>query len=149
MMMRFHHAAISTPDLDRIKAFYMDVVGCEEAWDFGWQSGSAEADAMTGLKDSAARAVMLKLGDSFLEIFEFSSPTPRTAETARPVCDHGITHICLQVEDLHAEYARMKSAGMIFHSAPLTQDSGYVIYGRDPDGNVVELIEFTEVSATR
>ena len=143
MMMRFHHAAISTPDLDRCVRFYKEVVGCEEAWTFDWDTGSEEADAMTGLTDSAARAVMLKLGESFLEIFEFSSPSPRTRESERPVCDHGITHICLQVQDLPAEYERMKSSGMHFHSPPLTQDSGYVIYGRDPDGNVVELIEFT------
>jgi glyoxylase I family protein len=147
MIMRFHHAAISTPDLDRCVAYYKDVVGCEEAWSFGWEAGSAEADSMTGLTNSAARAVMLKLGDSFLEVFEFSSPTPQPGNRHRPVCDHGITHICLQVQDLHKEVERMKSAGMEFHSPPLTQDSGYVIYGRDPDGNVVELIEFTDVSA--
>ena len=78
MIVGFHHAAISTPDLDRSAGFYKDVIGCQEAWTFGWEAGSAEADAMTGLKDSAARAVMLKLGDSYLEVFEFSSPKPRT-----------------------------------------------------------------------
>jgi len=144
MMMRFHHAAISTPDLNRSVRFYTEVIGCQEAWSFNWESGSIEADAMTGLKDSAANAVMLKLGDSFLEIFEFSSPVPEPGDPERPVCDHGITHICLQVQDLHAEYKRLLTAGMKFHSAPLAQESGYVIYGRDPDGNVVELIEFTE-----
>jgi glyoxylase I family protein len=145
MMMRFHHAAISTPDLDRAVRFYTEVIGCQEAWSFSWESGSAEADALTGLRDSAASAAMLKLGDSFLEIFEFSSPSPAPGDPERPVCDHGITHVCLQVQDLHAEYERMKAAGMEFHCPPLTQESGYVIYGRDPDGNVVELLEFTEV----
>jgi len=145
MMMRFHHAAISTPDLARAVRFYTEVIGCEKAWSFNWESGSDEADAMTGLKDSAANAAMLKLGDSFLEIFEFSSPAPAAGDPQRPVCDHGITHVCLQVQDLHAEYERLTAAGMKFHSPPLTQESGYVIYGRDPDGNVVELIEFTEV----
>jgi len=145
MMMRFHHAAISTPDLDRCVDFYTKIVGCEKAWSFGWEKGSEEADAMTGLPDSAARATMLKLGDSFLEIFEFSSPTPRPGKLRRPVCDHGITHICLQVQELHKEYERLKAAGVEFHSPPLTQDSGYVVYGRDPDGNVIELIEFTNI----
>jgi glyoxylase I family protein len=144
MILGFHHAAISTPDLDRCIAFYTSVVGCEEAWSFDWPIGSTEADEMTGLTDSAARAVMLKLGDTFLEVFEFSSPTPAPADPRRPVHHYGITHICLQVEGLHEEYARMKSAGMFFHSEPLKQDSGYVIYGRDPDGNVLELIEFTD-----
>jgi len=97
MMMRFHHAAISTPDLDRCVRFYTEVVGCEKAWSFGWEAGSEEADALTGLRNSAAKATMLQLGDSFLEIFEFSSPAPQPSEPGRPVCDHGITHICLQV----------------------------------------------------
>lgn len=145
MMMRLHHAAISTPDLARTVRFYTEVIGFEQAWSFAWGSGSAEADALTGLRDSAATAAMLKLGDSYLEIFEFSSPAPAPGDPQRPVCDHGITHVCLQVQDLHAEYERLKAAGMQFHCPPLTQESGYVIYGRDPDGNVVELLEFTEV----
>jgi len=145
MIVGFHHAAISTPDFDRCVGFYKDVIGCEEAWSFEWPTGTPEADEMTGLTDSAARAVMLKLGDTFLEVFAFSSPAPKTRDAVRPVCDHGITHVCLLVTDLHGEYERLKSAGMRFHSAPLTQDTGYVVYGRDPDGNVVELIEFTDV----
>lgn len=146
MILGFHHAAISTPHLDRCVHFYKEVVGCEEAWAFAWPAGTPLADAMTGLENSAARAVMLKLGDSFLEVFEYESPTPAPLDPDRPVCDHGITHVCLLVENLHAEYDRMKAAGMRFHSEPLTQDTGYVVYGRDPDGNVVELIEFTEVA---
>jgi glyoxylase I family protein len=86
---------------------------------------------------------MLKLGDTHLEVFEFASPAPAARHKLRPVCDHGITHVCLLVEDLQAEYERMRTAGMTFHSPPLRQDSGYVIYGRDVDGNVIELIEFT------
>ena len=145
MLIGFHHAAISTPNLDRFVAFYKEVLGCEEAWTFGWESGSEAADAITGLKDSAARAAMLKLGDSYLEVFEFSSPAARAPNGDRPVCDHGITHICLQVQDIHAEYTRLKGAGMRFHCPPQAQDTGFVTYGRDPDGNVVELLEFTTV----
>jgi glyoxylase I family protein len=147
MIIGFHHAAISTPDLDRSIRFYTGVVGCREAWAFSWEAGSEAADAMTGLQDSAARAVMLQLGESYLELFEFSSPVAQSGNPVRPVCDHGITHICLQVENLQEEHDRMKAAGMQFMSSPLTQDSGYVVYGRDPDGNVVELIEFTDVPA--
>jgi len=142
MIIGFHHAALSTSDLERCVEFYTNVVGCEVAWTFEWDIGSADADAMTGLTDSAARAVMLKLGDTHLEVFEYSSPMPRNRHGQRPVNDHGITHICLLVKDLQAEYERLQAAGMEFHSAPLQQDSGFVVYGRDLDGNVVELIEF-------
>lgn len=143
MIKGFHHAAISTSDLDRSIRFYSDVVGCEVAWTFGWEAGSKEADDLTGLKDSAARAAMLKLGETFIELFEFSSPMPEHVHGLRPVCDHGITHICLEVQDIHAEYERMKAAGMRFHAGPMAQDTGFVAYGRDIDGNVLELLEFT------
>ncbi len=143
MLKGFHHAAISTPDLARSVRFYCDLFGCTVEREFGWPAGIPEADALTGLRDSAARAVMLKLHDSYLEIFEFSSPTPRPGNPDRPACDHGITHICLAVQDSQAEYARLKAAGMRFHAPPQAQDGGFVTYGRDPDGNIVELLEFS------
>ncbi|RMF98586.1 MAG: VOC family protein [Gammaproteobacteria bacterium] len=143
MLKGFHHAAISTPDLDRLIEFYCGLLGCELAWTFGWDRGSGEADALTGLQESAARAAMLRLGDSHLELFEFSSPPPLPRAGERAVNAYGISHICIEVQDLQGEYARLSAAGMRFHCPPLAQDSGYVAYGRDPDGNVVELLEFT------
>ena len=94
---------------------------------------------------AAARAVMLRLGDSHLEIFEFSSPAPKPGDPDRPACDHGITHICLEVRDSQAEYARLKAAGMRFHAPPQAQEGGFVTYGRDPDGNIVELQSWAPV----
>lgn len=143
MITGFHHAALSTPDLDRCVGFYRDLLGCEVAWEFGWPAGSPAADEITGLRDSAARAVMLRLGGSFLEVFEFSSPPAPEREGLRPVHAHGITHVAIEVKNLQAEYARLKAAGMHFHCEPKAQESGFVVYGRDPDGNVLELIEYT------
>lgn len=147
MILGFHHAAICTPDLDRCLAFYCDLLGCEVAWTFGWEAGSAAADAVTGLEGSAARAAMLRLGDTFLEVFEFTSPAPPApGARPRPVHAPGITHLCLQVRDIHAEHARLVAAGMPFNCAPQASDTGWVTYGRDPDGNVVELIEFRDAT---
>lgn len=143
MIKGFHHAAISTPDLNRCIAFYTETIGGEVAWEFGWEEGSLEADAITGLHNSASRAAMLKIGNSYLEVFEFSSPAPTLQSGNRPVNNHGITHVCLEVVDIQAEYDRLKAAGMAFHSAPMAQEGSSMVYGRDPDGNVVELIEFT------
>lgn len=144
MIVGFHHAALSTPDLDRCLEFYCGTLGCEVAWTFAWDTGSDEADAVTSLENSAARAAMLKLGDSFLEVFEFSSPPAAALTGDRPVNAFGITHVCLQVQDIHREYERLQQAGMRFHCPPQAQDTGFVTYGRDPDGNVIELLEFTE-----
>lgn len=144
MIKGFHHAAISTPDLERCIDFYTRVIGGKVAWTFGWNKGEPAADAVTALKDSAARAAMLKIGATFLEVFEFSSPTPVPATGDRPVNNHGITHICLEVQDIEGEYQRLQAAGMRFHCPLQQQDGSAMVYGRDPDGNVVELIEFTK-----
>ncbi len=144
MIIGFHHAAISTPNLEQFLAFYCGTLGCELAWTFGWDAPSPEADAVTGLSNSSAKAAMLKLGDSFVEVFEFTSPATEKRQIERPVNGHGITHICLQVEDIHSEYDRLRAAGMRFHCPPQAQDTGFVTYGRDPDGNVIELLEFTQ-----
>jgi catechol 2,3-dioxygenase-like lactoylglutathione lyase family enzyme len=143
MIKGFHHAALSTADLDRCVSFYTDIIGCEVAWTFSWPVGSAAADQVTGLQDSSARAAMLRLGSTYIEIFEFTSPIPRAVHGDRPACDHGISHLCLEVQDIHAEYERLRSAGMRFHCAPQRQDNGWVTYGRDGEGNILELIEFT------
>jgi catechol 2,3-dioxygenase-like lactoylglutathione lyase family enzyme len=142
MIRGFHHAALSTADLDRCVDFYTKVIGCEIVRSFGWPIGSRAADEVTGLADSSARAVMLKLGDSHLEIFEFTSPIPRAVHGDRPACDHGISHIALEVQDIHAEYERLRRAGVRFHCPPQAQDGGWVTYGRDCDGNILELLEF-------
>ncbi len=142
MIKGFHHAAISTPDLDRCIRFYTETIGGEVAWEFGWEANTPEADAFTGLEGSACRAAMLKIGASFLEVFEFSAPAQPGDAGLRPVHKHGISHVCLEVSDIQGEYERLRAAGMPFNTAPMSQEGSTLVYGRDPDGNVVELIEF-------
>jgi catechol 2,3-dioxygenase-like lactoylglutathione lyase family enzyme len=143
MIRGIHHTAISTGDLERAVRFYRDLLGFSVVLEFQWPVGMAEADAITGLKDSSARAVMLKAGNMMIELFQYSSPTPKRSDANRPVCDHGITHIALDVTDVDAEYERLKAAGMRFHCPPQEIEVGGVkakaTYGRDPDGNVVEI----------
>jgi glyoxylase I family protein len=142
MIKGFHHAAISTPDLQRCIDFYTQVIGGEVAWTFGWPEGTPEADALTDLSNSAAQAAMLRIGETYLEVFQFDSPAQPQSNHPRPVHKHGITHICLEVKDIQAEYQRLMTAGMVFNCEPQQQDGSSLVYGRDPDGNVVELIEF-------
>jgi hypothetical protein len=120
------------------------LLGFETVFEFDWPAGSEPADNITGLKNSAARAAMLKAGNMLIEIFEYSSPTPKQGDPKRPVCDHGITHICIDVVEIDKEYERLKAAGMIFHCPPQDLGIAKATYGRDPDGNVVELQEVLE-----
>lgn len=143
MIQGIHHVAISTGNLERLVAFYCDLLGFELACRGGWPQGTPEVDAVVGLKNSAARTVMLRSRDFYLEIFEFSAPAARAADPNRPVCDHGYTHFCLAVSDLDAEHQRLSAAGVQFHCAPARKEgkAQRAAYARDPDGNVIELLE--------
>ena len=142
MIRNIHHTAISTGDLDRSLRFYKELFGFTEVFSSAWTVGSQLTDRIVGLTDSSARVVMLKLGDTCLELFQYATPTPKPGEPRRPVCDHGITHLCVEVTDIDAEYARLMAAGMVFHCPPQDVGKGVrVTYGRDPDGNVVELLQ--------
>jgi glyoxylase I family protein len=137
-----HHVAIATNDAERMLAFYRDVVGLEVVVDYTWPDGTDVADQITALPHSSARHIMLRSGNAYFEIFEYRSPQPRPRDPAPRVCDPGITHLCFDVVDLDREYERLSGAGMTFHCPPQDVAAGIrTTYGRDPDGNVVELQE--------
>ncbi len=145
MIRGIHHVGLSTPDIDRLVSFYRDVMGFEVVMTSQWRDREI-IDRMVGLSGSAARQVMVKAGNAFLELFEYESPVPRPAAPDRNPADHGYTHFCIDVVDIDAEYERLSANGMTFHAPPPTSDElGHVrlraIYGRDPDGNIVELQE--------
>ncbi len=142
MICGIHHIALSVEDMDRSLAFYRDLLGLEVAMDKTWEKAGEIGDKILRVKDTAARQVMLKCGDAFVELFQFNKPAPAPMAADRPVIDRGITHLCLDVKDVDAEYERLSKAGVIFHCEP--QDLGSncrTTYGRDPDGNVVEFQE--------
>jgi len=141
-MMRFHHTAISTANLDRAVRFYCDLFGFAVATEFSWPAGSELTDRIMDLTGTAGRAAMLRKDNAMIELFEFSSPQPRPAPPHRPVCDHGLTHLCFDIQDIGAEFERLSAAGMRFHCPPQRiGPSEWATYGRDPDGNVIELIQ--------
>jgi len=145
MIRSLHHTAISTPDLKRAVDFYRDLFGFEVVLEMDWPQGYAGVDLIMGIEGTAAKAVMLRRDDSMIEIFEFSSPEVKSQAVDRPVCDHGITHLCFHVEEIEAEYERLSQAGMLFHCPPQDSGTGIVAtYGRDPDGNVIELLEILD-----
>jgi catechol 2,3-dioxygenase-like lactoylglutathione lyase family enzyme len=144
MIRGVHHVAISTPNLARALAFYRDLLGFEQLQEFSWPVGTEIIDSVLRLKGCAANQVMLKAGNLCIELFEFSAPTPKPMNPARPVCDHGHTHICLDVVNIDETYQTLVAAGVDFHVPPQDFGSLKSTYGRDPDGNVFELQELLD-----
>jgi len=146
MIRGIHHVAISTPNLERIVSFYRDVIGAEVVYEGGWDAGSEIIDTIVGLENSHAKQAMLKLGNAYLEFFEYVTPQGDSKDPNYGVNHHGYTHFCLDVKDIDSEYERLKAHGVRFNCAP--PDLGGPIratYGRDPDGNVIELQQISDV----
>ena len=143
-----HHVALSTPDLERCLSFYCGVLGGKQVSDVNsWERGNKIADRMTRLDHSVARYAFVDVGNIFLEIFEFSSPTP--ADQSHRACDYGLVHLCFVVDEIQEEYARLKAAGMEFNGSPVKFGDGSIFtYGRDPDGNIIELLEIPAGAGT-
>lgn len=133
------HTAISVPDIEAAVDFYCNTLGFEVVSESSWARGSKSIDALVGLVDSASRVVMVRLGDSRIELFEYTSPAPRARDPETRVCDHGITHVCLVVRGIEAEVERLRDAGVRFESDPIDVGTSLAVYGRDPFGNVLEL----------
>lgn len=149
MIRGIHHVALATPDLDRLASWYVEVLGFEPVMRSEW-SDRPIVDRMIGLDGSAARQVMLRAGNAYVEMFQYSAPAGRPNDPPRDPCDHGYTHFCLDVVDIEAEYERLAAAGMTFPGPLPTRDEMggdpalRAIYGRDPDGNIIELQEVVD-----
>lgn len=144
MIKGMDHVGMSVRNLDRSIEFYRNLFGMELIYHgpFGGEHYDLRYESVLGVKGAAGTVALMRLGTMQIEMFQFDRPDAKLSDPHRPVCDHGITHFCFQVRDVPSEYERLKAAGVRFHCAPQHFDGKAVVtYGRDPDGNVFELLE--------
>lgn len=96
--------------------------------------------AQTGLADTEIDVALLAGSNTIVELLCYRRPVGRQ-HTLR-TCDAGAAHVCIVVENLDAKYEEMRERGVTFHAQP-TKLVGEtkMVYVRDPDGVIVELIE--------
>ena len=133
-----HHVGISTLDLDRLVAFYIETFGFEEVAGFEWEPGLDDVDAALAVEASSGRMAMLRLGEVHLELFEFLTPRAEAADPGRPITGVGINHICLLVDDIDPVVRHLDDRGVVMHTSARDIGDGPFVYCRDPDGNAVE-----------
>ena len=143
-----HHVSITTPDIDRLVDFYVEAFGFEVLSRGGWPVGTTTNDAIVGLEGSSASSAFLRAPNVMIEMFQYHEPPGASNNPTRPVNDAGYTHFCLDVTDIDAEVERLTALGMTFH-APVPAPGEMrgpmrAMYGRDIDGNVIELIEWAD-----
>jgi catechol 2,3-dioxygenase-like lactoylglutathione lyase family enzyme len=141
-----HHTGYTVSDLDRSLGFYRDLLGMEVLATQEKEGGYLAA--IVGYPDAHVRMAHLRMpgSDHVLELFEYLAPAGAAPERIEPR-DVGTAHLCFLVNDLSAEYLRLRKAGVdSFVSEPIAVDTGintggFGVYLRDPDGIVIELFQ--------
>jgi glyoxylase I family protein len=143
MIRGIHHVALCTSKFDLMVKFYRDAFGFAPAVDeLRWEN-TAVIDQAIGVPGSAARTVMLKAGNCYLEIFEYFAPPGRNDPPLAPQ-DRGYTHFCVDTTDIAADYKRLSALGMKFaHTEPLDFGTIKAVYGKDPEGRIIEIQQCT------
>jgi catechol 2,3-dioxygenase-like lactoylglutathione lyase family enzyme len=136
-----HHMGLTVGELDRSVHFYTTYFGLREI--ARNELRGRMISAQTDLEGVVIDVAMLAGPNALLELLCYRSPKGRP--TTPLACDPGATHVCMAVEDIDATYEAMRAGGVSLHAHPASLGAGTkMVYVRDPDGIMVEVIQPTE-----
>lgn len=140
MIRGIHHIGMNCRDIERMKRFYREAFGFQAVDEngFAW-AGEPVMDRIVDVPNSAAKGCMLRAGQCYLELFQYSAPPSDIEHPLRPY-DRGYTHFCIDVTDIENDIEHLSKCGMTFNGRDFV-DVGHVktLYGYDPEGNVIEV----------
>ncbi len=146
MKIKFVHTNIVARDWKKLARFYIDVFGCEPVpperdYSGGW------IENITGIKGVHIRGIHLRLPGYLdgptLEIFSYNKQ-PEGCELP-PVNRPGLAHIAFLVEDVRFFYDKLlEKGGSKLGEIVEKKVDGLglltVVYARDPEGNIIEIL---------
>lgn len=144
------HFSFTVENLERSVQFYTEVLGMKVVHE---QVQHNEYTAkLVNYPDAHLKVAMLTIpGQDYepsghiLELVEYVSPKGIKIDTQ--TCNTGTAHLALVVEDIHAEFERMKALGVRFKAerpVPIEagrNKGGYSIYFLDPDDITLEMFQ--------
>ena len=140
---RFAHVGLTVGDLDRMIAFFTDMLGFELKMRMRPFDASAVA-GIIGIEEAIVEEIAyLGDGDTVFELLQYRAPAP-TRSTLRP-CDPGYMHWLIEVDDLAAAIGRAAGYGFLPVREPYRIAAGPNIgkagtYLRHSDGFSLEII---------
>lgn len=122
-MYKLGHIGVVVKDADQSSLFYQKVLGCEP---------------VNSYQDDRVKLIFLNSAGQIIELVQFVQSDPMPERPAGRV-----DHICFQVDDVHAEMAKMRSLGV----EPLTDKPRMLNNGMQnffilgPDGERLEFMQ--------
>lgn len=139
------HVSVTVTDLERSLAFYRDLLGLEEI-ERHRLDGEA-ISTMAGKPEVVMEVVRLRvpaMPNVLIDLQQYRQP-PGSQSDAQ-LGDVGHVHICFAVGDIEAACRELRVQGVQLVSDPvsfaLASGSLKVVFLKDPDGFVLELVEY-------
>jgi len=128
MIKSLAHVCLLSKDLQKTLDFYTGILGLRKKFDFERQGG------LFGFYLEVCPG-------QFIEVFQ-------TTEDRSEV-KGGITHLCLEVEDIEHVRSALLAAGVVVTEKKLGADHSWQAWCKDPDGIDLEFHEYTPQSTQR
>lgn len=142
MIKQLAHLCLKTSQLDRMTAFYRDVLGAAVKFRYLDRAGEPIG------------CYFAFGGTTFIEVFDHAdahrrSNSTRAFEPLEEPRDPWLmrfNHFCFQVEGLDAYVTLLESRGAVVTGRKIGNDRSHQAWIKDPDGNLIELQEYTSAS---
>jgi catechol 2,3-dioxygenase-like lactoylglutathione lyase family enzyme len=130
-----NHIGLCVHDIDRSRRFYEELLG------FEYEREIAPPDDITGRllqlePPLGLRAVYLRKDGLVLELLAYDER--RRPRRERPMDEPGLTHISIGADDHRSLLGRVEALG---GTVLADTDIGVAVFIRDPDGQLIELLE--------
>lgn len=151
MLKNICHIGLTVSNLQNSIKFYEDTLGLKYE---GKMTMSGEnTETLFNLKNCFARIAYLSCQEQIsgpsIELIEFVNP--KSKKTKASLNTTSISEICFTVSDIDAAYEALLEKGVEFISKPQYFDftpDGFskskAVYFKDPDGIILELLEYVE-----
>jgi catechol 2,3-dioxygenase-like lactoylglutathione lyase family enzyme len=126
MIKGFGHICYIVNDLDTAITFYTEKLGMSLAFDF------------INDKNERFGAYIHAGARNFVEVF--------VGQVSERVKGQSYGHLCLEVEDLQGMAANLRAQGVTVSEIKMAEDNCWQAWLTDPDGNPIELQEYTPES---
>jgi catechol 2,3-dioxygenase-like lactoylglutathione lyase family enzyme len=142
MIKRLAHLCLKTSQLEKMAGFYRDGLGATVKFRYR-------------RKDGTPIGYYFAFGEmSFIEVFDHADAHRRSGsakplealEDPRDPWLARFNHFCFQVEDLDAYVTLLESRGVTVTGRKTGNDHSRQAWVKDPDGNLIELQEYTPQS---
>jgi catechol 2,3-dioxygenase-like lactoylglutathione lyase family enzyme len=141
-MKAIRHFGIVVKDIEQSLHFYKDLLGLQIKRDM--QEQGEFIDTILGLKNVQVRTVKMisKNGHTLIELLQYKSHQGKERQGYQ-IFDLGASHVAFTVENVQAEYTRLKKQDIVFTCEPQVSPDGKakVTFCFDPDGVPVELVQ--------